>query len=146
MDITTYGATRPLHSGHYGNWAPNPVMRLTHLLASMRDESGRILVDGYYVDVAPLTELERDAIAAMPDVSESLQYELAIHTPEGNGKRLEELIAQPAINARGIQAGGVGVKGRNIILSSATMSLAAKASIACSNAIIGILSSPAERA
>ncbi len=123
VDITTYGATRPLHSGHYGNWAPNPIMQLAYLLTSMRDESGRILIDGYYDDVAPLTELERAAIASMPDVSELLQNELSIHTPEGDGARLEELITLPAVNARGLVAGGVGPKGRNIILSTATASL-----------------------
>jgi len=123
IDITTYGPARPLHSGHYGNWAPNPIMQLSYLLASMRDESGRILVDQYYDDVVPLSELERDAIAAMPDVTALLKDELAIHTPEGNGKRLEELIALPALNVRGIVAGGVGAKGRNIVLSTATTSL-----------------------
>ena len=123
VDITTYGATRPLHSGHYGNWAPNPVMQLTYLLTSMRDESGRILVDKYYDDVVPLSELERDAIANMPDVTETLKDELSINKPEGDGKRLEELLTLPAINVRGIQAGGVGAKGRNIILSTATTSL-----------------------
>jgi len=123
VDITTYGASRPLHSGHYGNWAPNPIMRLAYLLTSMRDESGRILIDGYYDDVVPLSELERDAIAAMPDVSRALQDELSIHTPEGGGMRLEELITLPAVNTRGLVAGGVGAKGRNIILSSATASL-----------------------
>ena len=123
VDITTYGATRPLHSGHYGNWAPNPIMQLSYLLTSMRDESGRILVDGYYDDVPPPTELELDAIANMPDVTETLKDELSVHTPEGDGKRIEELIMLPAINARGIVAGGVGLKGRNIILSTATTSL-----------------------
>jgi len=123
VDITSYGAVRPLHSGHYGNWAPNPIMQLSWLLTSLRAESGRILVDGYYDDVVPLGELERDAIAAMPDVTEMLQDELAVNTPEGEGKRLEELVTLPAINARGIVAGGVGEKGRNIILSTATTSL-----------------------
>jgi len=123
VDITTYGASIPLHSGHYGNWAPNPVMQLAHLLTSMRDESGHILIDGYYDDVVPLSELERAAIAAMPDVGRALQNELSVHTPEGNGTRLEELITQPALNARGIVAGGVGPQGRNVILSSATASL-----------------------
>ena len=123
VDVTTYGATRPLHSGHYGNWAPNPIMQLSYLLTSMRDESGRILVDGYYDDVTPLNELERAAIAAMPDVTDILKDELSVHTPEGDGLRLEELIALPAINARGIVAGGVGAKGRNIVLSTATTSL-----------------------
>jgi len=123
VDITTYGAARPLHSGHYGNWAPNPIMQLSYLLTSMRDESGRILIDSYYDDVAPLGELERAAIADMPDVTEGLKDELAVHTPEGNGVRLEELITLPALNSRGIVAGGVGEKGRNIILSTATTSL-----------------------
>ncbi len=123
LDITTYGASRPLHSGHYGNWAPNPIMRLAHLLTSMRDESGRILIDGYYDDVIPLSELERAAIRAMPDITRALQDELAINTPEGDGMRLEELITLPALNTRGMVAGGVGAKGRNIILSSATVSL-----------------------
>jgi len=59
----------------------------------------------------------------MPDVSGSLQDELSIHTPEGDGMRLEELITLPALNTRGMVAGGVGAKGRNIILSSATVSL-----------------------
>jgi acetylornithine deacetylase/succinyl-diaminopimelate desuccinylase-like protein len=123
VDITTYGPARPLHSGHYGNWAPNPIMQLSYLLTSMRAKSGRILIDGYYDDVAPLGELERAAIASMPDVTDALQKELGIHTPEGEGMRLEELITLPALNSRGIVAGGVGEKGRNIILSTATTSL-----------------------
>jgi acetylornithine deacetylase/succinyl-diaminopimelate desuccinylase-like protein len=98
-------------------------MQMTYLLTSMRDETGHILIDSYYDDVTPLTELERDAIASMPDVTELLQDELSIHSPEGDGVRLEELITRPAINARGIVAGGVGSKGRNIILSTATASL-----------------------
>ncbi|HET6629545.1 MAG TPA: M20/M25/M40 family metallo-hydrolase [Woeseiaceae bacterium] len=123
VDVTTFGATRPLHSGHYGNWAPNPIMQLAYLLTSLRDPAGRILVDGWYDDVVPLGELERKAIAEMPDTTEALQDELSIHTPEGGGERLEVLITRPAINVRGIQAGGVGEQGRNIIVSSATASL-----------------------
>lgn len=123
LDIITYGANRPLHSGHYGNWAPNPVMQLAYLLTSMRDESGRILIDGYYDNVATPTELERAAIADMPDITELLKDELAVHTPEGNGVRIEELVMQPALNLRGLVAGGVGGKGRNVILSSATASI-----------------------
>nr|NIR48320.1 M20/M25/M40 family metallo-hydrolase [candidate division KSB1 bacterium]NIR73061.1 M20/M25/M40 family metallo-hydrolase [candidate division KSB1 bacterium]NIS23834.1 M20/M25/M40 family metallo-hydrolase [candidate division KSB1 bacterium]NIT70758.1 M20/M25/M40 family metallo-hydrolase [candidate division KSB1 bacterium]NIU24480.1 M20/M25/M40 family metallo-hydrolase [candidate division KSB1 bacterium] len=40
LSMTAYGAVRPLHSGHYGNWAPNPIVLLVHLLASMRDPDG----------------------------------------------------------------------------------------------------------
>lgn len=123
VDITTYGANRPLHSGHYGNWAPNPIMQLAYLLTSMRDEAGRISIESYYDDVAPLSEAERAAIAAMPDIGGMLQDELSVHTPEGQGRRIEELIALPSANARGLVAGGVGSRGSNIILSTATVSM-----------------------
>ncbi len=123
VDITTYGAKRPLHSGHYGNWAPNPIMQLSYLLTSLRDEAGYITIDGYYDDVIRPDELARAAIADMPDVTERLKDELAVHTPEGDGVRIEELVMLPALNARGIVAGGVGDKGRNIILSTATTAL-----------------------
>lgn len=59
VDVTVYGANRPLHSGHYGNWAPNPAHLLARLLASMKDESGRVLVRGWYQDVVPLGVIEK---------------------------------------------------------------------------------------
>lgn len=119
LNMTAYGANRPLHNGHYGNWAPNPFMQLAYLLTSMRDESGRILVEGYYDDVAPISDMERSAIAAIPDITESLKDELAINTPEGNGARIEELVMLPAINVRDMSGGSVG----NAISSSATVAL-----------------------
>jgi len=54
VDVTVYGAKRPLHSGHYGNWAPNPAMVLAHLLASMKDDAGRVSITGWYDGVEPL--------------------------------------------------------------------------------------------
>src|ERR1700756_5642948 len=66
LDITVYGPVRALHSGHYGNWAPNPAMELSRLLASMRDENGRVLIEGYYDDIVPLTALEKEALAELP--------------------------------------------------------------------------------
>jgi len=46
---------------------PNPAMELSRLLASMKDENGRVLVDGFYDDAAPLSTIERKALADMPD-------------------------------------------------------------------------------
>ncbi|HEU4766477.1 MAG TPA: M20/M25/M40 family metallo-hydrolase, partial [Pyrinomonadaceae bacterium] len=56
VDVTVYAAKRPLHSGHYGNWSPNPAMLLTRLLATMKDDEGRVTIDGWYSDVEPLGE------------------------------------------------------------------------------------------
>src|SRR6185503_20651128 len=66
VDLTVYGAKRPLHSGHYGNWAPNPANILARLLASMKDESGRVTIAGWYDNIEPLGEVERRAIAEAP--------------------------------------------------------------------------------
>src|SRR5438270_10007490 len=53
LELTVYGATRALHDGHYGNWAPNPAALLASLLASMRDAEGRVAIAGFYDDVRP---------------------------------------------------------------------------------------------
>jgi len=62
VDVTVYGAKRPLHSGHYGNWAPNPAMMLARLLSSMKDDAGRVTIAGWYDGVEPLGEAEQRAI------------------------------------------------------------------------------------
>ncbi|MFQ5436639.1 MAG: M20/M25/M40 family metallo-hydrolase, partial [Anaerolineae bacterium] len=121
LRLTTYGALRPLHSGHYGNWAPNPIMLMVHLLASMRDLDSKILIDGFYDDIQPLTATERRALAESPNIDAKLRQELGIAVTEGHGTRLEEQIMQPALNFRGIQPGGAAV--RNAIQTEATAAL-----------------------
>src|SRR5579863_4267592 len=97
VDITLYGARRELHSGHYGNWAPNPAMALTRLLASMKDDSGRVLVDGFYDGIAPLSEVEKRAIAEAPVPDPDLMKELWLGSTEGAPKKLIELLQQPSL-------------------------------------------------
>ena len=60
FQLTAFGPKFALHSGHYGNWAPNPsVGSRRSLLASMKDANGRVLVNGFYDDVPPLSPEER---------------------------------------------------------------------------------------
>lgn len=61
VDITVYGPRAELHSGHYGNWAPNPALMLARLLVSMKDDNGRVLVDHFYDGIEPLGEVEKRA-------------------------------------------------------------------------------------
>ena len=121
LEITTYGASRPLHSGHYGNWAPNPIVALTHLIDSMRDTNARILIPGYYDDVVPLTDAERAALRDIPNVDDDLKHELALARIEGSS--LNEQILQPAMNLRGISAGHVGAQAANAIPTEAHASI-----------------------
>lgn len=113
-EMTVYGPMRALHSGHYGNWAPNPVVMLTHLIASMRDEDGRILIEGYYDDVAPVSERERAALAKAPAFDDEIRRELALGRTEGGGTLNEEIL-KPALNIRGVAGGHVGSRASNSI-------------------------------
>jgi|DewCreStandDraft_3_1066083.scaffolds.fasta_scaffold00013_41 acetylornithine deacetylase/succinyl-diaminopimelate desuccinylase-like protein len=123
LELTVYGPVRPLHSGHYGNWAPNPAVILAHLLASWREENGRIRIPGFYDDVRPLTESERRALAEAPDIDAQLRHELGLAWSEGEGRSLVELIMAPALNVRGLRAGHVGETAQNAIPTEATASI-----------------------
>lgn len=120
VDVTVYGAKRPLHSGHYGNWAPNPAMILARLLSSMKDDAGRVLIAGWYEGVEPLGEAEQRAIADAPAYDDQLRTQLGFARAEGNGKSLLELINLPSLNINGMSSGDVGALARNVIPTTAT--------------------------
>jgi acetylornithine deacetylase/succinyl-diaminopimelate desuccinylase-like protein len=122
-ELTVYGPVKALHDGHYGNWVANPIMLLTHLLDSMRDENGRILIKDFYADVQPPTATERAALARVPAVETVLRREFQIAANEGDGKPLNELLMLPALNVRGIESGHVGALASNTIQTEARASL-----------------------
>ena len=120
VDVTVYGARRPLHSGHYGNWSPNPALVLAKLLASMKDEAGRVIIAGWYDDVEPLGETERRAIEEAPQYDSELKTQLGLARTENAGKSLLEAINEPSLNINGMSSGDIGALARNVIPTSAT--------------------------
>lgn len=123
LQITIYGPHKELHSGHYGNWAPNPAMMLARLLASMRDDDGKVLIEGFYDDVEPLSDSEMQALAAIPNLEGALKQEFGLARTEGGGRRLEELINLPALNIQGLASAGVGPQSRNVVPATASASI-----------------------
>ncbi len=119
FELTLYGPTRALHSGHYGNWAPNPAMMIATLIASMRDDEGRIRIAGYYDDVKPVTAAEHRAVAELPKYDSTLRTALGMSRTEAGNALLAERIMLPAFNVRGIRVGGVRETGSNTIASEA---------------------------
>ena len=115
LDLTVYGPKRPLHSGHYGNWAPNPALLLAKLLASMKDESGRVTINGFYDDVIPLSESELKALKEVPSVDDQMRKELGLSAIEMPGKSLGESITLPSLNINGMQSGNIGKMASNQI-------------------------------
>lgn len=120
VDLTVYGANRPLHSGHYGNWSPNPALSLVKLLASMKDDKGNVTIRGWADDVEPFGPVEKQALNEAPKYDDEIKRQLGIAYTEGGGKSLLELINQPSLNINGIKSGDVGDLARNVIPSSAS--------------------------
>lgn len=123
LEMTVYGPKRALHSGHYGNWAPNPAALLANLLDSMRDSEGKILIKDFYEDVVPLTVEERQAVAEAPQIDTLLRQELELAWSEDSQARLEERIMLPAMNIRGLESGHVEEKAENAIPTEAKASI-----------------------
>ena len=123
LEITVYGANRPLHSGHYGNWAPVPGDRLSRLLASMKDDSGRVLIEGFYDTVAPLGDEERAALSKLPNYDAALRRQLGVVQTEMDNASLSEQLLSPSLTIRGISSGNTGELARNVIPATATATL-----------------------
>jgi acetylornithine deacetylase/succinyl-diaminopimelate desuccinylase-like protein len=113
--LTVYGPIRPLHSGHYGNWAPNPAMRLARLLATMKGPGGEVLIAGWDDDVTPLSAADRAAIAAYPHDDDAQRRQFQLGAVEGGGRSRLELLLHPSLNVRGLRSAFVGPEVRTLI-------------------------------
>ncbi|MGB5171345.1 MAG: M20/M25/M40 family metallo-hydrolase [Eudoraea sp.] len=119
LTLTTYGPILPQHSGHYGNYAPNPGFELSQILASMKDPQGRVIIDGYYDGI----EINGPILKVLQEVPESaavINEKLQIKKPEEVGSFYQESLQYPSLNIRGLSSGWVGEKARTIVPASAT--------------------------
>ena len=123
VEITVYGPNHGLHSGHYGNWAPNPALETAHLLAAMKDEDGRVLIPHFYDGVEPLSPAEKAALAAAPVNDPMLMSAFGLGHTEGGGRRLTELINEPSLNINGMASGHTGPEATNMVPPTATADL-----------------------
>jgi acetylornithine deacetylase/succinyl-diaminopimelate desuccinylase-like protein len=96
-------------------------MRLAKLLATMKDDTGRVLIKDFYRDVRPLTPTERTALASAPEVESLLAREFAVATPERPDERLEVKLNQPTLSV--LEMSTSGIPGRSAIPGSATARL-----------------------
>ena len=123
VEITVYGPHHGLHSGHYGNWAPNPAMMLAQLLAGMKDENGHVLIPHFYDGIAPLSTMEKDALAHAPVNDKMLMDSFWLGHTDGEGQHLLQLINQPSLNINGLSSAQTGAHAANVIPPTATADL-----------------------
>jgi acetylornithine deacetylase/succinyl-diaminopimelate desuccinylase-like protein len=121
--LTVFGPRAGVHSGNYGNWIPNPALRLAHLLVSMKDDAGHVRVAGFYDAVAPLSPEERELVSAVPDDAERMLRAFGVAKPEVNGRGLQEGLQFPTLNIRGLASAHVGAGARTIIPDRAVAEL-----------------------
>ncbi len=114
LTLTTYGPVKPQHSGHYGNYAPNPGFQLAQLLAGMKDADGRVLIQGYY-DGITLDDANQAVLKSVPDDAGTINTYLGIRKPEKVGAFYQEAMQYPSLNIRGMSSGWVGEKARTIV-------------------------------
>ncbi|MEX0290489.1 MAG: M20/M25/M40 family metallo-hydrolase [Flavobacteriaceae bacterium] len=114
ITLTTYGPVVPQHSGHFGNYAPNPALRLSKLLASMKDEEGRVTISGFY-DGISIDDVTEKILKAVPDNETQIKQRLQIAEADKVGTYYQEAIQYPSLNIRGMQSGWIDEKVRTII-------------------------------
>ncbi|MGB3142973.1 MAG: M20/M25/M40 family metallo-hydrolase [Maribacter sp.] len=122
LTLTTYGPIKPQHSGHYGNYAPNPGFQLARVLTSMKDEEGRVLIDGYYDGIA-LDENTLEVLKSVPDDADTINTNLSIATPDKVGSFYQESLQYPSLNIRGLGSAWIGDEARTIVPATATAEL-----------------------
>ena len=114
LTLVTYGPKVAQHSGHYGNFIPNPTFELAHILASMKTPDGRVTIAGFY-DGVELSEEERRALAAVPDDEAAILRAAGIARADAVAPSLQEALQYPSLNVRGMAAAWVGDEARTII-------------------------------
>jgi len=123
LSITVYGPNVSLHSGHYGNWTPNPALRLARLIAGMKDREGKVIIEGFYDTVTSLSRMEKEALDSIPPYDKDLMKLYGFSQPEGGSASLMETILKPSLNIAGLKSGWVGKDTRTIVPASATAAI-----------------------
>ncbi len=119
VTLTTHGPRVPVHSGHFGNYAPNPVFRMARILDSVKDDAGRVTIPGWY-DGVELDEATLAALARVPDDEAEIQRDLGIAMIDSVAPTLQRALQYPSLNVRGIRAAWVGDEARTIVPATAT--------------------------
>jgi acetylornithine deacetylase/succinyl-diaminopimelate desuccinylase-like protein len=119
--IDLHGPDVELHSGSFGGAVPNPLTVMARLLAGLHDESGRITLKGFYDDLRPLTDRERDLIARLPFDEGAWLADANSRATHGEAgySTLERVWARPTCEIHGIWGGYMGPGHKTIIPTDA---------------------------
>ena len=122
VEVIVEGSVSDLHSGSFGGAVPNPVHVLARMIAAAHDREGRVVVPGFYDDVAPMSEEERRQIAGLPFDEEEWLRSTGCKAVAGEKgySTLERIWARPTLDVCGIQGGFQGHGAKTIVPARAS--------------------------
>lgn len=125
LEIRLQTANQILHSGHYGNAAPNAAWDLVQLLATMRDPEGNCLVPDFYAEAHPPTPEEQRLLATIPFDNAGMRDFLGLERWDGppHLSFYEKTLFRPTLNINGLGAGTMGANRSTVIPHQATASI-----------------------
>ena len=118
IQLKVHGPKYPQHSGHYGNYVPNPAIRLSQIIASMKNQDGIVTIDGFY-DGIEISDKARKIMAQVPDDENEIRRSIGISEIDKVADNYQESIQYPSLNVRGLKSGWVEKEVRTIIPSFA---------------------------
>ncbi|WP_396638444.1 M20/M25/M40 family metallo-hydrolase [Maribacter sp. R77961] len=120
--IKVFGPKYGLHSGQYGNFAPNPVFEASKLIGGLKDENGRVSIPDFYEGVT-LTEADKSRLALIPENIDGIKQYLGIARRDAVGGTYQEALQYPSLNVRGLKAAWTGKEVRTIIPSEVVIEI-----------------------
>ena len=121
MQVEVTGPNRDLHSGSFGGAVDNPINALAHIICKLKDDKGKILIEGFYDDVIPLNEKERIEYTKLPFDEGKYKESLEIDETFGEDgySTLERASARPTLDCNGIWGGFQGEGAKTVLPSKA---------------------------
>ncbi len=125
--MTLQGSRGDLHSGSWGGVVYNPNRALAELLASLHDTEGKVAIDGFYDDVADITEEERKKYHLTLDVKEfEKNFETKATGMEKGNTPLESAWLRPTCEINGMSGGYSGPGFKTVIPAIASAKLSCR--------------------
>lgn len=121
FEIRLTGPKQDLHSGTFGGAVTNPLNTLAILLNSLRDAAGRVQVPGFYDDVLPISDRERQQFAALNFNEKDFQEQIGVTGVFGEEgyTTLERRWARPTFDVHGLWGGYQGEGGKTVLPAKA---------------------------
>jgi acetylornithine deacetylase/succinyl-diaminopimelate desuccinylase-like protein len=121
VEVEVTGPNKDLHSGQYGGAVDNPINALANMITKLKNSKGKVMIDGFYDDVIPLSKKERNEFAKLPFNDNKYKKSLDVKELFGEAgySTLERLWARPTLDCNGIWGGFTGEGAKTVLPSKA---------------------------